>query len=88
VSAPTLYLVSRARANTRCCSDLRRLRTRVSLGAWVSSQISSFGVLLVCPICFDARRLDESALVPNARLGGATPLWEWIGTDDAAVFSY
>jgi predicted peroxiredoxin len=46
------------------------------------------GELLVCPICFNARKLDESALVPNARLAGATPLWEWIGTDDATVFSY
>lgn len=46
------------------------------------------GELLVCPICFTARKLDGSALVPNARLGGATPLWEWIGEDDATVFSY
>ena len=45
------------------------------------------GELLVCPICFSARKLDESALVPNARLAGATPLWEWIG-DGATVFSY
>ena len=45
------------------------------------------GELLVCPICFSARKLDDSALVPNARLAGATPLWEWIG-DDATVFSY
>ena len=45
------------------------------------------GTFLVCPICFNARKLDDSALVANARLGGATPLWEWIG-DDATVFSY
>jgi predicted peroxiredoxin len=45
------------------------------------------GELLVCPICFNARKLDESGLVPNARLAGATPLWEWIG-DGATVFSY
>jgi predicted peroxiredoxin len=45
------------------------------------------GELLVCPICLSARKLDEGALVPNARLAGATPLWEWIG-DDATVFSY
>ena len=31
------------------------------------------GELLVCPICFNARKLDESALVANARLAGATP---------------
>jgi predicted peroxiredoxin len=45
------------------------------------------GELLVCPICFNARKLDESALVSNARLAGATPLWEWID-DGATVFSY
>jgi predicted peroxiredoxin len=45
------------------------------------------GELLVCPICFNARKLDESALVANARMAGATPLWEWIG-GGATVFSY
>ena len=45
------------------------------------------GELLVCPICFNSRKLDEGDLVANARLGGATPLWEWIG-DGATVFSY
>jgi predicted peroxiredoxin len=45
------------------------------------------GELLVCPICFQARKLDESGLVENAKLGGATPLWEWIG-EGATVFSY
>ena len=45
------------------------------------------GELLVCPICFNARKLDEKDLASNARLAGATPLWEWIG-DDATVFSY
>lgn len=45
------------------------------------------GELLVCPICFHARRLDETALVANAVLGGATPLMERIG-DGATVFSY
>jgi predicted peroxiredoxin len=46
------------------------------------------GELLVCPICFNARKLDEGQLGPGARLGGATPLWQWIGADDATVFSY
>ena len=46
------------------------------------------GELMVCPICFNARRLDQAELVSNARLGGATPLWEWIGDDGATVFSY
>ena len=46
------------------------------------------GELLVCPICFDARRLDKEQLVSNARIGGATPLWEWIGDETPTVFSY
>jgi predicted peroxiredoxin len=50
-------------------------------------QYANGGELLVCPICFKARKLDEGALVGNARLAGATPLWEWIG-DSATVFSY
>ena len=45
------------------------------------------GELLVCPICFTAKKLDEGELVGNARLAGATPLWEWIG-EGATVFSY
>jgi predicted peroxiredoxin len=45
------------------------------------------GRLLVCPICFGARKLAEDALVEHAQIGGATPLWEWIG-DGATVFSY
>jgi predicted peroxiredoxin len=49
--------------------------------------VSGGGELLVCPICFNAKKLDEGELVPNARLAGATPLWDWIG-EGATVFSY
>jgi predicted peroxiredoxin len=45
------------------------------------------GTLLVCPICFNSRQLDPSALVSNAELGGTVQLWEWIG-DGATTFSY
>lgn len=48
---------------------------------------SAGGELLVCPICFNAKRLQESTLVTNARLGGTVQLWEWIG-DGATTFSY
>jgi predicted peroxiredoxin len=48
---------------------------------------SGGGELLVCPICLTSRDLEGSELVPNAKVGGATPLWEWIG-DGATVFSY
>ncbi len=46
------------------------------------------GQLLVCPVCFNARKLNENELVAKARIGGATPLWEWIGDEHATVFSY
>ena len=58
------------------------------LSRLVQQYADSGGELLVCPICFSARKLEESSLVPNARLAGATPLWEWIGEGGATVFSY
>jgi predicted peroxiredoxin len=45
------------------------------------------GRMLVCPICFNARKLLEDDLIESAQLGGATPLWQWID-DGATVFSY
>lgn len=45
------------------------------------------GELLVCPICFNARSLDESQLAANAKIAGASPLHDWIG-EGATVFSY
>jgi predicted peroxiredoxin len=60
------------------CPPLERLMQQFAEGG---------GELVVCPICFNSRKLDEGSLVANARLGGATPLWEWIGSD-ATVFSY
>lgn len=46
------------------------------------------GQLLVCPICWGARKLDEAAMVANARIAGATPMLEWLGDDEAIIFSY
>ena len=45
------------------------------------------GELLVCPYCFDARKLDADDLVAHARIAGASPLFDWMG-DGATVFSY
>lgn len=45
------------------------------------------GRLLVCPICFNAKRLDAATLAANAELGGTVQLWEWID-DGATTFSY
>lgn len=46
------------------------------------------GRYLVCPICFDARRLDKGNLLGNAELGGTVPMWDWIGDEAATTFSY
>jgi predicted peroxiredoxin len=46
------------------------------------------GRLLVCPICFDAKKLDKGDLIANAELGGTVPMWEWIGDEGATTFSY
>ena len=45
------------------------------------------GRFLVCPICFNAKKLDAAGLVDNAELGGTVQLWEWIG-DGATTFSF
>ena len=58
------------------------------LASLFEQYVGGGGELLVCPICFNSRKLDESQLVTGARLAGATPLWEWVGDDDVAVFSY
>src|SRR5256714_11439905 len=46
------------------------------------------GTYLVCPICFNARKLDADQLLKNAELGGTVPMWQWIGDDGATTFSY
>ena len=61
------------------CPPLERLFEQFTQGG---------GELLVCPICVAARSLDADAFVANARLAGATPMWEWLGDEPATVFSY
>jgi predicted peroxiredoxin len=46
------------------------------------------GRYFVCPICFDARKLDKGHLIPGAELGGTVPMWQWIGDEGATTFSY
>jgi predicted peroxiredoxin len=45
------------------------------------------GRMLVCPVCFNARKLSDDQLIDCAELGGATALWQWID-EGATVFSY
>ena len=61
------------------CPPLTRLFEQYAAGG---------GELLVCPVCFNARGLEGSEVVGNARIAGATPLWEWVGDEAATVFSY
>jgi hypothetical protein len=35
----------------------------------------------------NARGLQDDEKVPNSKIAGATPMWEWAG-DDTTVFSY
>ena len=46
------------------------------------------GRYFVCPICFDAKQLDGSALIAGAELQGTVPMWQWIGDEPATTFSY
>jgi len=45
------------------------------------------GQYFVCPICFNAKKLDAANLIAGAELQGTVPMWEWIG-DGATTFSY
>ena len=46
------------------------------------------GRYYVCPVCFNAKRLDEGQLVAGAEVQGTVPLWSWIGDEGATTFSY
>ena len=60
------------------CPPLERLFAQFAEGG---------GELLVCPVCLTARKLDADTFVANARVAGATPMWEWLG-DEGTVVSY
>ena len=61
------------------CPPLRDLLTRYQQAG---------GRYMVCPVCFNAKQLDKSSLLPNAELAGSVQLWEWIGDERATTFSY
>lgn len=46
------------------------------------------GRYYVCPICFDAKKLDKANLIDGAEVQGTIPMWKWIGEDGATTFSY
>jgi predicted peroxiredoxin len=45
------------------------------------------GQLWLCPICLTSRGLQDEAMLDCVTVAGATPMWEWAGSD-ATVFSY
>ena len=46
------------------------------------------GRYYVCPICFNAKKLDEAGLIAGAELQGTVPMWNWIGDTAVTTFSY
>jgi predicted peroxiredoxin len=46
------------------------------------------GRYYVCPICFNAKKLDAGALIGGAEIQGTVPMWAWIGDEGATTFSY
>jgi len=61
------------------CPPLRDLLTRYRQAG---------GRYMVCPVCCNATQLDKAGLLPNAELAESVQLWEWIGGEQAATFSY
>lgn len=60
------------------CPPLERLLEQFADGG---------GELWVCPICLTARDLDDAERIAKVKVVGATPMWEWAGSD-TTVFSY
>jgi predicted peroxiredoxin len=46
------------------------------------------GRYFACPVCFNAKQLDAEKLISGAEVQGTIPMWNWIGDDGAATFSY
>ena len=46
------------------------------------------GTYYVCPICFNAKQLDQNRLITGAEIQGTVPMWNWIGDEPATTFSY
>jgi predicted peroxiredoxin len=49
--------------------------------------IDGGGELWLCPICLTSRDLSEAERIANTKVVGASPMWEWAGSD-TTVFSY
>jgi predicted peroxiredoxin len=60
------------------CPPLERLLDQFRAGG---------GKLWLCPICVNARGLQDAEKLDIVSIVGATPMWEWAG-NDTTVFSY
>src|SRR6476661_503070 len=54
------------------CPPLERLFEQFAQGG---------GELLACPFCVNSRGLDAEGFVANARVAGATPMFDWLGDE-------
>jgi predicted peroxiredoxin len=59
-----------------------------SLGDLMKRYEVAGGRYFVCPVCFNAKKLDEGQLIAGAEVQGTVPMWEWIGDEGATTFSY
>jgi predicted peroxiredoxin len=46
------------------------------------------GRYYVCPVCFNAKKLDDGQLIGGAEVQGTVPMWNWIGDEGATTFSF
>jgi predicted peroxiredoxin len=58
------------------------------LSSLVARYEAAGGRYFVCPVCVNARGLQDEKMIAGAEITGTIPLWEWIGRDHAVTFSY
>ena len=58
------------------------------VGVGVACDEAAGGRYFICPICFNAKNLDERQLIAGAEIQGTVPMWQWIGEEPATTFSY
>src|SRR5215471_8571402 len=39
------------------------------------------GRYYVCPVCFNAKKLDDGNLIEGAEVRGTVPMWNWVGDE-------
>jgi predicted peroxiredoxin len=59
-----------------------------SLGDLLKRYEAAGGRYYVCPVCFNAKKLDDTGLIAGAEVQGTLPLWNWIGDEPTTTFSY